>query len=70
MIEKIYPSDIKLEFSESISKKIEADELDLKSEKENEIFLKKMKKKGFFKRLIQFNKPYAFIILGLISSGI
>jgi len=55
---------------EMLGKKEQADKLDEDVKKEKEELIKQIKKKGYFKRLIQYNKPYWLIIVGLISSGV
>nr|AOQ25828.1 ABC transporter B family member 1 [Moneuplotes crassus] len=58
-------------FNEEIkSKKEEADALDEDIKKEKDELIAQIKKKGYFKRLLEYNKPYWLIIVGLISSGI
>lgn len=53
-----------------LDKKAEADEMDEVKKKENEELIKQIKKKGYFKRLFKYNKPYYLIFVGLISSAL
>ncbi|CAI2362505.1 unnamed protein product [Moneuplotes crassus] len=52
------------------NKKEQADAIDADIKKEKEELLAKIKKKGYFKRLVAYNKPYWLIIVGLISSAV
>lgn len=52
------------------SKKEEADQIDKDLQEEKEQLLKDIAKKGYFKRLLQYNKPYWLIAVGLICSAI
>ena len=51
-------------------KKAEADELDTKAQKEKEELYQIIKKRGYFKRLLSYNRPYFLIIIGLIGSAL
>jgi len=44
--------------------------MDEEVKKEKEKLLEEIKKKGYFKRLLSYNKPYWMIVVGLISSAI
>jgi ATP-binding cassette subfamily B (MDR/TAP) protein 1 len=58
-------------FNERVTnKKAEADAIDEDIKKEKEELIAKVKKKGYFKRLLAYNKPGWLIIVGLISSGV
>lgn len=50
--------------------KEQADKMDEDVKTEREDLYKAIAKRGYFKRLLQYNKPYWLIIVGLISSGI
>ena len=52
------------------NKKDEADQIDKEYEEERQKLIKQLKKKGFFWRLLKYNKPYFLIFTGLICSGI
>lgn len=54
-------------FNEEIkTNKEKADKMDEEVKRMKEDFLTAIKKKGYFKRLIQYNKPYWLIVVGLI----
>ena len=52
------------------SKMEEADAIDKETQEMKDQLLADIKKKGYFKRLMQYNKPYWLIVVGLISSAI
>lgn len=52
------------------SKKAEADQIDKDLQEEKDKLLKEIEKKGYFKRLLRYNKPYWLIAVGLICSAI
>ena len=61
----------KSSFGEELkNKKDEADQIDKEYEEERQKLIKQLKKKGFFWRLLKYNKPYFLIFTGLICSGI
>ena len=51
-------------------KKVEADELDIKTQNEKEELYQIIQKRGYFKRLLTYNKPYFLVIVGLIGSAL
>ena len=50
------------------TQKEKADEMDRILKEEKEELFKSIKKKGYFKRLLKYNKPYYLIFVGLVSS--
>ena len=61
----------KSSFGEELkNKKEEADQIDKDIEEERQKLIKQLKKRGFFWRLLKYNKPYYLIFTGLICSAI
>ena len=54
----------------SQNKKLEADEKDAITEKEKQELYQSIKKKGYFNRLLSYNKPYCLVAVGLIGSAV
>ena len=52
------------------NKKEQADDIDADVQREKDRLFENIKKKGYFKRLLSYNKPYWLIGVGIISSAI